>query len=336
MGADLAIVIVSWNVASLLRACLDSILHAPDVTQRDGQLWVGQHSAEIWVVDSASSDGSANMVAQRYPQVRLIACETNVGFTAGNNLAMRRCEGRYLLLLNPDTEIVEDALSSMMDYMERHPDIGALGPQLRYPDGSVQSSRRRFPTLAMAFMESTLLEQWLPDNRWARAYRFADAPADVIQPVDWVTGACMLVRRKAVERVGLMDEDLFMYSEELDWCRRLADDGWRVIYYPCAVVVHHEGRSAEQVAAARDIYFHSSKVHYFRKHHGRLEAEALRGFLLGTYVVQMGREALKLAVGHRPALRRQRLAVYARVLRSGLRRPRRQASLCRAEPSDDV
>jgi GT2 family glycosyltransferase len=278
------------------------------------------------VVDSASSDGSAAMVERHYPQVRLIACETNVGFTAGNNLALRRCDGRYLLLLNPDTEIVGGALSSMMGYMERHPDVGLLGPQLCYPDGAPQSSRRRFPTLAMALMESTLLEQWWPDNRWARAYRLADAPADVIQPVDWVTGACMLVRHEAVERVGLMDEDLFMYSEELDWCRRLADDGWRMVYFPGALVVHHEGQSAGQVAAARDIYFHSSKIHYFRKHHGRLQAELLRAFLLASYVVQMGREALKLALGHKPALRRQRLAAYARVLRSGLRRPRREAA----------
>jgi len=326
MAADLAIIIVSWNVAPLLRACLDSILNAPDVLERDGQLWVGQQRAEVWVVDSASSDGSAAMVAAHYPQVHLIACESNVGFTAGNNLALRRCEARYALLLNPDTEIVGDALSSMLGYMERHPDIGVLGPQLRYPDSSPQSSRRRFPTLAMALMESTLLEQWWPNNRWARAYRFAEAPADVIQPVDSVTGACMLVRHKAVERVGLMDEDLFMYSEELDWCRRLADDGWRVIYYPCAIVVHHEGQSAGQVAAARDIYFHSSKIQYFRKHHGRLQAELLRVFLLATYVVEMGREALKLALGHRPALRRARLAAYARVLRSGLRRPSRESA----------
>lgn len=334
MASDLAIVIVSWNVAPLLRACLDSILHAPDVVERDGQLWVGQHRAEIWVVDGASSDGSAAMVRERYRQVHLIACDTNVGFTAGNNLALRRCDARYLLLLNPDTEIVEDALSNMVDYMERHPEIGVLGPQLRYPDGRPQPSRRRFPTLATAFMESTLLEEWLPNNRWARAYRFADAPADVIQPVDWVTGACMLVRRKATERVGLLDEDLFMYSEELDWCRRLVADGWRVIYYPCAVVVHHEGQSAGQVIAARDIYFHSSKVHYFRKHHGRLQAEVLRAFLLATYVVRMGLEALKLAIGHRPAVRRQRLASHAQVLRSGLRRPQRTVTPCQRAGDD--
>lgn len=334
MATDLAIIIVSWNVAPLLRVCLDSILHAPDVSERDGQLAVGQHRAELWVVDSASSDGSAAMVARRYPQVHLIACDSNVGFTAGNNLALQRCDSRYLLLLNPDTQIVGDALSSMVDYMERHPDIGLLGPQLRYPDGTPQPSRRRFPNLAMALMESTLLEQWWPNNRWARAYRFADAPADVIQPVDWVTGACMVVRRAAIARVGLLDEDLFMYSEELDWCRRLADDGWRVIYYPCAVVVHHEGQSAGQVAAARDIYFHSSKIHYFRKHRGRVQAEVLRVLLLGSYVVQLGREALKLALGHKPALRRQRLAAYAQVLRSGLRRPRRERGPHPCRPGD--
>ena len=326
MSTDLSIIIVSWNVAPLLSACLDSILGAPDVALHDGRLFLGQHPVDVWVVDSASSDGSAAMVRSRYPQVNLLASDTNLGFSAGNNLALQHCTGRYALLLNPDTEIVGDALSSMVDYMERHPEIGVLGPQLRYPDGTLQSSRRRFPTLGMAFMESTLLEQWWPNNRWARAYRFADEPDDVIQPVDWVTGACMLVRRKAFERVGLMDEALFMYSEELDWCRRLAEDEWRVIYYPCAVVIHHEGQSAAQVAAARDIYFHSSKVHYFRKHHGRWHAEALRAFILATYVAQMGGEALKLALGHKPAMRRQRLAAYAQVLRSGLRRPRRDAA----------
>ena len=155
MSTDLSIIIVSWNVAPLLSACLDSILGAPDVALHDGRLFLGQHPVDVWVVDSASSDGSAAMVRSRYPQVNLLASDTNLGFSAGNNLALQHCTGRYVLLLNPDTEIVGDALSSMVDYMERHPEIGVLGPQLRYPDGTLQSSRRRFPTLGMALMEST-------------------------------------------------------------------------------------------------------------------------------------------------------------------------------------
>jgi len=274
---------------------------------------------EIIVVDNGSSDGSVEMVRADFPQVQVIANEHNLGFTRGNNQGLAASRGRYVLFLNPDAEVVGNALATMVRYMEDHPDVGALGPQLRYPNGSVQSSRRRFPTLGMAFFESTLLELWWPDNPWARRYRMADRDDEMEQEVDWVVGACLLVRREVLERIGGFDEGFFMYSEEMDLCRRIREAGWRVMYVPTAQVIHHEGRSSEQVVPARHLHFQSSKVRYFRKHHGRLAAEALRLFLLLTYVYQMIVEALKWLLGHKRSLRAARVRAYWHVLRSWLR-----------------
>ena len=304
--ADLTLVIVSWNVSDLLRRCLQSIL------EQGGEV-------EIIVVDNASTDGSPEMVREAFPQVRLIANEENWGFTAANNQGLALAQGRCLMLLNPDTEVVADALSTMVQYLDAHPEVGALGPRLLFPDGHQQPSRRRFPTLTTALVESTVVQEWWADNRILRRYYMADTPDDAIQPVDWVVGACLLVRREAYEQVGGLDEGFFMYSEELDWCKRIKDAGWEVIYLPTATVIHHEGKSSEQVIPARHIRFQTSKVRYFRKHYGSLQAEALRWFLLATYVYQLAREGLKWLLGHKRALRAERMRAYRQVLRSGLR-----------------
>ncbi|RME44615.1 MAG: glycosyltransferase family 2 protein [Chloroflexi bacterium] len=322
---DLAIIIVNWNVRSLLQRCLASIYAA---APRDVKL-------HVIVVDNASADGSAGMVRETFPQVQLIANQQNMGFTRGNNQALMALgftqaggwrvpesrgtsRPRYVLLLNPDTEVVDDALAKMVTFMDAHPDVGVVGPQLLFPDGTVQSSRRRFPTLATAFLESTVFQQWWHDNPVARRYYVLDRPDDAIQDVDWVVGACMMIRGEAIEQAGLLDEGFFMYSEELDWCRRIKDRGWRVVYLPTARVIHHEGKSSEQVVPARHIHFQRSKVRYFRKHHGRLPAMLLRFFLLATYAYQIVLEGGKWLVGHKRPLRRERVAAYWQVIRSGL------------------
>jgi len=270
---DLSILIVSWNVRPLLERCLFSL---GECYRPDGL------SCEVIVVDNASTDGSPETVRERFPQVKLIASDSNLGFTKANNVGARHSSGRYMLLLNPDTEVLGDALSTMVAYMDGHPDVGALGPKLLFSDGRVQSSRRRFPTLATAVLESTVLQQWFPRNRVLERYYIRDRGDNQEQDVDWVVGACLLVRRQAWEQVGPLDEHFFMYSEELDWCRRLKTAGWRVVYLPSATVVHYEGQSSIQVVPARHMYFQSSKVLYFQKHHGALAGELLRLFLLAT------------------------------------------------------
>jgi N-acetylglucosaminyl-diphospho-decaprenol L-rhamnosyltransferase len=316
---DLTIVIVSWNTRDLLRRCLQSIVARAQSDLEEGAWRIGDQRIEIMVVDNASTDGSPEMVCAEYPRVHLAVNERNLGFTAANNQGLAVSQGRYLLLLNPDTEVVGDALATMLRFMESHPQVGGLGPQLLYSDGSQQPSRRRFPTLATAMVESTVVQEWWTDNQILQRYYMADTPDDAIQDVDWVVGACLLVRRRAYEQVGGLDEGYFMYSEELDWCRRIKEAGWEIVYLPTATIIHHEGKSSEQVVTARHIHFQTSKVRYFRKHHGSFQAGVLRWFLLATYVYQIGREGLKWLVGHKRPLRVERMRAYGRVLKSGLR-----------------
>ena len=228
----------------------------------------------------------------------------------------------------------------MVEYMEAHPHVGAIGPQLRYGDGSLQSSRRRFPTFGSALFESTPLAWHWPDNPWARRYRMEEQEAggrsqgsgvgeqdevgaDLLdlagEDVDWLVGAALMTRRNVLDQVGVFDEGYFMYSEELDWCRRVKMAGWRVVYLPSTQIIHYEGKSSEQVVAARHIRFQTSKVRYFRKFHGRLAAGALRAFLLTAFAVEWGLEAVKWLLGSKRPLRRERMAAYAQLLASGLR-----------------
>lgn len=305
---DLSVVIVNWNVCALLRRCLSSIL----TTTPSGP------TCQVIVVDCASTDDSVAMVRREFPAVQLIASPENLGYARGANLGAARALGRYLMIMNPDTEVIGDALAVLVRYMDAHPQVGAAGPQLRYADGRAQPSRRRFPTLATAFWESTLLQQWFPHNRFARHYYMADRAADSAQAVDWLVGAALIIRRDTWQEVGPLDEGYFMYFEELDWCRRCRAAGWEVHYVPQAVILHHEAQSSDQVPAARAIYFQRSKVRYFRKYHGAAWANCIRLFLLCTFAVQLLEETLKWLIGHKRPLRRERMRAYWQVLRSRL------------------
>lgn len=303
---DLSIIIVSWNVRELLANCLRSVLAQTGL------------KLQVIVVDSASSDGSPELVAEQFPQVGLLACQENVGFPRGNNLGLERANGRFILLLNPDTIVHGDALARMVSYLQQYPAVGVLGPQLLNDDGSVQSSRRRFPTLGTAVFESTWLQPFAPqavlDHYYAR-----DVGDGETAVVEWVMGACLMTRQEVVAQVGGLDEAYFMYSEELDYCRRIHEAGWQVVYYPEAQVTHLSGKSSEQAVTQRHINFNRAKLRYFRKYHGRLAAGVLRLFLLVSYGWQLALEAIKGAVGHKRPLRWQRVKAYWMVLRSGLR-----------------
>lgn len=308
MALTLSVIIVNWNVRELLRRAIHSVY----------QSWDDCPGLEIIVVDNASSDDSVAMVKDTYPAVRIIANSSNLGFTAANNQGLAIAQGDFILLLNPDTEVVGVALPALIDYAKRNPRDGMIGPQLLNPDGTVQPSRRRFPTLPVLFLESTWLEPLLP-ARDRRRFFAETQPDHLIQAVDWITGAAMLTRREVIAEVGGMDEQFFMYSEELDWCRRIKAAGWEIRYLPEAKIIHHEGKSSEQVAAARHIYFQSSKVLYTRKYHGALIATLLRWWLLSQYCWQIGVEGAKWLVGHRRPLRGARIAAYRDVLSSHLR-----------------
>ncbi|HEY8292812.1 MAG TPA: glycosyltransferase family 2 protein, partial [Thermomicrobiales bacterium] len=247
---DISIVIVSRDTRELLRACLRSIR-----AHSDG------YAIETIVVDSDSRDGTAAMVQADFPDVTLLEPGENTGFARGNNLGITRARGAAILLLNPDAELTAGALTALHNALFADPTIGVVGPLLRYPDGTIQPSRRRFPTLMTALVESTVVQEWWPNHPALARYYVADVPNDVPQDADWLVGACLLVRRAVFAAVGLLDERLFLYAEEPEWCWRVRRAGWRVRYVPEAEVRHHEGTSTGQNITVRQRAFAVSKTH---------------------------------------------------------------------------
>ena len=287
---------------------------------------------EVIVVDNASADATAELLPARFPWVRLIRSATNLGFTAGNNAGYAASRGRAIYFLNPDTELVYnarqaadgDSLWTLYRVLMENPQVGMVGPQLRYADNSLQSSRRRLPSPLSPFFGTAMLGRYWRNNPWQRRLQMDAWPATFRQEVDWLVGAAMLARRTALEAVrdpalvGPFDEGFFMYSEETDLCHRLQRAGWHIVYVPEAVVVHYEGRSSSQVAAARDIHFFTSQIRYQAKYFGPQWANLLRGTALWNYRIQLLLERAKWQVGHKRELRAQRIAAYREVLASRL------------------
>ncbi|MFN8532294.1 MAG: glycosyltransferase family 2 protein [Dehalococcoidia bacterium] len=303
MTLDLSVLIVNWNVRDLLDACLQSLAGRDD----------DDSPAEVIVVDNGSGDGSASMVRERYPSVRLVERPDNPGFSGGNNLAADLAVGRSLFLLNPDTVVLPGALRLLDRALRFDPSLGAVGPTLLESDGSIQSSRRRFPTPATLLFGSTPVQGWTA-RRAIERYEFSDVPPDRPLRPDWLVGAAVLIRRSAWDEVGPLDIGYFMYFEETDWFRRAANSGWRVQFVPEARVVHHYGRSSEQNTGARQHRFTASRLRYAQRHHGPLFGEALGVWLRLLYVGQWAVEAAKWAVGHKRPLRRQRVADLGRLV----------------------
>jgi N-acetylglucosaminyl-diphospho-decaprenol L-rhamnosyltransferase len=338
---DLSIIIVSWNVWDLLRASLQSIeqisydLGAPaDIrgfgpSSRTTKKSTETPTLEVIVVDNASGDATAQLLPARFPWVQLIRSATNLGFTGGNNLGYAASRGRAIYFLNPDTELVRtaenDSLWTLYRSLIDEPTVGLVGPQLRYADNTLQSSRRRFPTPLTGFFESTWLGLLWRDNPWSNTLHMQEWPSTFRQETDWLVGAALMARRTALEAVrapdatGPFDEEFFMYSEELDLCRRLKQVNWRIVYVPEAVVIHYEGRSSEQVMAARHIHFNRSKVRYYEKYFGARWAALLRAFLLLEFRRQWLVEGVKWLLGHKRALRASRMAAYQEVIATRLR-----------------
>lgn len=232
---DLSVVIVNWNTRSLLEQCLRSV---PQGVSSD-------HSVEIWVADNASSDNSASMVANSFPEVQLIANTENVGFARANNQALRLARGRHALLLNSDTKVLPGALSAMVDYLDRHSDVGAVGCRLLNADGSVQKSAwSAFPSLGSIAAEAFWLNRLPLLNRTTQASERILTDAQLPVQVKHLLGACLMVRGEALKQVGTLDEDYFMYLEETDWCHRIDAAGWRIVYLPGAEVIHYGQQSA--------------------------------------------------------------------------------------------
>lgn len=263
-GEPVTIAIVSYNVASLLEACLRSVQAAA------GEL--GEPVAVI-VVDNASPDGSAALVRERFPRVQVIENAENRGFGAACNQALAQAS-ELLLCLNPDTILEPGALPALVARLRATPRAAIVGPRLRFPDGRPQPVRRRFPALSTLLVESTPLEWRLGFRQLMAHYHCADLP-EVAMPVDWLSGACLLARAAALREVGGFDPVFFLYFEETDLCRRLGAHGWQIWYEPAALVTHYHSQSAGQNVMARDRIYHASKQRYVARYWGTTVGRAL-------------------------------------------------------------
>lgn len=259
----LSVIVISYNTRQMTLDCLRA-LYAD----------LGQVSAEVWVVDNASQDGSAEAIRNEFPLVRLIENPRNAGFGAANNLAIAQATGEYLLLLNSDAFLHPGACGAMINYLTTHPRVGAVGPRLLNADGSLQPSCYRYPSPGRAWLENLWVSSLLPSHPELGDYRKWAHDSD--RSVEWVIGACIMVRSEAVRQAGGFDELFFMYQEETDWQRRIHDAGWEIIFTPDAVVTHLGGASGASEQAKINAYFFDSLDYYTRKHHGLLGLISLR------------------------------------------------------------
>ncbi len=296
---DLSVIIVNWNTKEYLFHCIDSIL------QKKGSI-----RTEIIVIDNGSRDRSGEEVKRQFPGIHLIENGRNLGFAKAVNQGLRVSSGRYLLLLNPDTQVREGAIENLVSFMESHAEAGVAGAQLLNGDGSKQNSIANFPSLTTELLNKNLLRRLFPR-------KFPGKERDYPEPieVDSVIGACMVVRRDVLDQVGLLDEDYFLFLEETDWCYRIKRAGWKVYHVPQAEIIHFQGKSAEAVKKRARVEFYRSRYLFFRKNMGSLH----RLILLIGLVIRLAVELVSTGVVCLLTLfsvkkRRQRFSIYAYLL----------------------
>jgi len=257
--ADLSVVILNWNACEFLVDALNSILE---------KQW--RSAIEIIVVDNHSQlDDSVAVVQRDFSTVRLIAHDANIGFSAGNNLGWKVARGRHVLFLNPDTITHDGALDALVDFLDVHPQAGACGPKMLYPDGALQASCRAFPSVGAGLFRNTILGRIFPRNPWTRSYLMQGFNHEREAKVDWLSGSALCVRREAMHQFGGWDEDFFMYCEDVDLCYRLKQRGWERCYVPQAVITHRIGASSDWAQGAMIRQHHGSMLLFFRKHYTR-------------------------------------------------------------------
>jgi GT2 family glycosyltransferase len=250
-----SVVIVTWNSREFVRNCLDSVLAANSSC-----------NTRVIVVDNASSDDTPRIVRGSYPQVTLIENKQNLGYAKANNQGIEKVRGEYILLLNPDTQLLENSLASMLKFMEENPQIGALGPKLLNPDRTSQPSCREFPTFSTLFWEFSGLSRLFPKSRvfgrWRMGYFAFDQKREVDQPM----GSCLMVRTEALKEVGTFDEEFPMFFNDVDLCYRIKQGGWKIYFFPDAQVIHCRGASTRKAKRRMIWLSHLAFYRFFNKH----------------------------------------------------------------------
>jgi GT2 family glycosyltransferase len=273
---ELSVTICSWNTRHDLRACLQSLDAVRD-----------EASFEVIVVDNNSADDSPDMVEQDFPWVRLFRMSQNLGFTGGQNFALENRRAPHALLLNSDTLVHGGALARIIDYHRKHPDVGVIGPRLLNPDGTLQYSCRRFPNPIAALFRNTPLGKLFPRNRFTREYLMTDWKHDEPREVDWVSGAALFASQDMIELVGLLDPEYYMFCEDVDWCWRAWQAGFKVVYLPDAVITHAIGRSTDKAPNRMIGRFHRSMFMFYQKNMVPQMALVVRPLALGFAAIAL-------------------------------------------------
>jgi GT2 family glycosyltransferase len=272
---DISVVIVGWNAKRYLELCLESLAEAPPC-----------RTMEILVVDNASADGSAEMIEARFPHVKLIRSTENLGFAKGNNVAIRQGQGRYIALVNPDVIVFPGCLDALADFLDQNPKVGNVGPRVLNPDMTQQSTCRRFPTLWNNFCMATSLASVFKSSRFFAGEHMFYFPHDRTLAVDVLVGCFSMVRREAFEAVGLLDEDLFMYGDDVDWCRRSWNAGWEVVFFPGARAIHDRGKITAPYPVRFAVAQQRSVIHYWKKHHSVFGVLGIRSIILFHHLLR--------------------------------------------------
>lgn len=299
---DVSISVVSYNTCALVHECLEAIARV-----------VRGVTYEVLVVDNASEDGSADLVARQFLDVQLLRNDANLGFAAANNRAIAASRGRYVLLLNTDAVPFEGSVEHMARYLDSHPDVGIVGGQLRNSDGTFQGSYMRFPSLLGEALLATKLSRLVYPPQYPSA---TEQQSQTIREADWVSGAFLMVRRAAIDDVGSMDESYFMYTEETDWCYRMRRQGWRVVYLPEARATHLVAQSSHRAPERRRTQVYRSKWLFMQKHYGRATAATFRAIVRGASAAKLLAWTVRGQTA-RPAGRahaREQVRSYARLL----------------------
>ncbi len=284
---DLSAVVINYKSRDALAECLDAL---------EADARAGGIALELLVIDNDSRDGTAEMMARRGGTARLVVNAENVGYARAVNQGIATTSAPCVLVLNPDCVPHRGSLRAMLDHLEAHPGVAMVGPKLLNTDGSLEYSARSFPgAFTFLFNRYSLLTRLFPNNPWSRRYLLSDWDHASPRDVDWLSGACMLVRRSAIERVGGMDEKFFMFNEDVDWCRRFQQAGWTNRYLPAAEVTHHIGASKGKVAPRVIWSRHLGMIRYFRKHHSRnpLLAVPVGAFVMLRALLMLAHNALR-------------------------------------------
>ncbi|WP_068777561.1 glycosyltransferase family 2 protein [Paenibacillus sp. FJAT-26967] len=254
---DLSIIIVNFNTPQLTIDCLQSVHQSAT-----------SYTYEVILIDNDSSDDSVARIQEEFPQMRLIVNRENVGFSRANNQGIRIAAGQYILLLNSDTIIKRDTFQIMIDFMRNHPQVGASGCKIVLPDGTLDKAcKRGFPTPSASFYYAFGISKWFPKNPRFNQYQLSHLNPDDEYPIDCLVGAFMLVRREVIEQVGMLDEDFFMYGEDVDWCYRIKQAGWQIYYYPRTQIIHYKGASSRRKPYKIIYEFHRAMILFHRKHY---------------------------------------------------------------------